>query len=740
MVVSGSFINTGLPILPFTLQVSNENTKLIRETIGKHEQVFLERKEFDSISEFNKHYVIGKSKKLDYLEQVYSYKSEFFYGYPSNDPKIMSLDIEVLTDGSGVFPRAKEKPVVAIGVKMVGEPIRIFSVKTVSDYCDFSIIWDMIDFISENDPDIIATYNGIRFDIDYLMKRMEVHNINPNVIARTGMTGISLHGKDDIDLDIVSPSNIPGRIHWDLYRDVDHDQTLLGMPNKRLKTVASHFEWSDVIDLGREALSNTSTLVGTDELDEYLGSDVQLTENLTGVYIDNHLAVANLIGLPLREEMTMYSSLVSKVLHIRNLSDKYVAVDTNKDRYNKMLGTMRYESARVAIYSPDEGGRELNEDECLQKYFPDVNKVDFSSQYPSAMMTFNLSPDTTEIIEVRPYTGIFNSIKKVGVSKKTGKNVEYLWLDIPDANAQKQIIIRVDLSYNSFLRRVLSELKVERLKIKALMKDDPNNKTLYSRQWAIKVIMNTIYGYEGLITSSWGDLGVAIGIVGICRYLITEVERYLGNIKVAVDTDGVIIIGTTDIDVLNKHMSEFIMSKFGIESDMGIEFEEVGEAVFYRMKNYITRDKNGKITRKGVVFKSSRHSRIYDRVLNKIIDGYMNRLSDSDMWELIKDVRNMEQYTLTDFIMSASLRQAVEEYGNPGQMQPVLARQAAESLGINIGIGDSIDYVVTKGKNYTLASMVNDRVQIDFDYYRDDIDKILNVFGIKEINQMTLFK
>jgi intein/homing endonuclease len=670
-------------------------------------------------------------------------------------------------------------------------------------------------------------------------------------------------------------------------------------------------------------------------------------------------------------------------------------------------------------------------------------------------------------------------MKKEGISKTTRKKTEYLWLNIPDDNMKKQLIIRVDLINDSFLRKILSQLKSERKKIKQLMNDDPNNKALYSQQWAIKVIMNAIYGYEGLATSTWGDLPVACAVVGICRFLIMETEKYLGNIMIECDsvtgntpicvlrdnkyidfvpieelvpggyrhkksiryyripknikvltrsgwkkinyvkqhltdkkiyrvnttdgyvevtedhslftkdqreikpvdlvkgseielisipcsaanikeftgdfawvlgliaaegsitindgsisraryslsvtnqnkglldkckcvledhyqincniydtressatyrlskddkymvsdlyhlcytkggqkkvplfvlngtetikraflsgiwagdghisitkkqhiesidlsdhtlaagvkylinsmgiktgiiirkdkpkslgikkriprtrhvsvnenlvkkveilnadgkeawvydistecgtfvtsiggivlhnTDGIAIKGSIDIDKLNDHISKIILDRFGVKSDMGIELEEVGEAFFYRMKNYITRSKEGLITRKGVVFKSSRHSRIYDKVLNKVIDAYMNRCNDEQLWEIIKDVKNMDQYTDTDFIMSASLRQEIEEYGNPMQMQATLGRQAEEMLGLDIGKGDSIDYIVTKNKNYTLASLVKDRKQIDLEYYRDDIDKILSVFGIKKIDQMTMF-
>jgi DNA polymerase I len=736
MVSSGKFVRTGLPVVPFVMEKSKYDTSIKRISVGTYEKLSLVRKEFGSVTEYNEYFTKGSSDRSNYLELVYSYNPDFFYRYPSDDPKIMALDIEVLTDGSGVFPVASEKPIVAIGVKIVGtNDVKIFAVDKIGDRCDLGIICDLLEYVQDADPDIIATYNGVRFDIDYLMKRMEVHGLSPSVLMRRDFPGTVVQKRNSYDPNIVTPQNFPGRIHWDLWVDVNDDKTLLGMPNKRLKTVANHFGWSNIIDLGRDALSNTAPLVGTDELNEYLASDVILTEKLTGVYLGMKIAVSEIIGVPLREYMTSYSSMISKIIHVRNMHNEYIALDTNSRRYKKLLGNMSYQSAKVALYKD---GVELGKDDSLHEYYPDVNKVDFSSQYPSAMMTFNLSPDTTRIMEVREYTGDFKFVTKEG-KNLSGKEVKYLWLDVPDANMNKQITIRIDMSKDGFLRKVLNQFKDERGKIKRLMKDNPDDKSLYSQQWAIKVIMNAMYGYEGLATATWGDISVAIATVSLCRYLIEEVERLLGNRKIETDTDGVIINGTVDIDRINEHISKFICDRFKVKSEMGIEMEPVGEGFFYRMKNYVTRNPAGKITRKGVVFKSSRHSRIYDKALNTMIDAVMKRLDKDQIWEVIKKVKDMSQYDLTDFIMSARLNYDVEEYSDPNAMQATLARQAMEELGIEVGKGGTVDYIVTKGGKFTVASLVSSKSEVDFGYYENDIDKILTVFALSNIRQMELF-
>ena len=155
---------------------------------------------------------------------------------------------------------------------------------------------------------------------------------------------------------------------------------------------------------------------------------------------------------------------------------------TNEQRYKDRLGTISYESAKVAIY--DEGEKV----DALKRYFPKVYKIDFSSQYPSAMDTFNLSPETVSLMDIKEYSGVFQAKNKD----------DYLWLNIPDKNMELDLVIRIYIKEDGFLRSEFRKLKAIREELKAASKKEPDNKLLYSKQWAVKVLMNSIYGYEGL--------------------------------------------------------------------------------------------------------------------------------------------------------------------------------------------------------------------------------------------------
>jgi len=169
---------------------------------------------------------------------------------------------------------------------------------------------------------------------------------------------------------------------------------------------------------------------------------------------------------------------------------------------------------------------------------------------------------------------------------------------------------------------------------------------------------------------------------------------------------------------------------------MELELEEYGSGYFYRAKNYLLEKPDGTIKRVGAVFKSSRHSRIYERAMSILVPPLLR--GDSNMWKYIKDARDMTGCALTDFIMSTSIKQDPDEYTNPDTLQPTLARKAKVLLDMDVGEGDSIDYIVTTGGAYTIASQVDSIDRIDMGYYSKEIDKLISVLGLSGTEQLML--
>ena len=56
--------------------------------------------------------------------------------------------------------------------------------------------------------------------------------------------------------------------------------------------------------------------------------------------------------------------------------------------------------------------------------------------------------------------------------------------------------------------------------MKEIKKDSAEYEYLHVRQNALKIVANTITGYEGQEYARFGDLGVYCAITGLCRWYI----------------------------------------------------------------------------------------------------------------------------------------------------------------------------------------------------------------------------
>jgi len=181
--------------------------------------------------------------------------------------------------------------------------------------------------------------------------------------------------------------------------------------------------------------------------------------------------------------------------------------------------------------------------------FYNVKHKDFESFYPSIMMEYNLSPETVTLVCMKPYTGEYHIqkyenywiIEVPDVPKLKGK---------PNWNAARQIVCRVDMTHDSVTKKKLVWIRKERFKLKREYKRTKDEK-LYSRQYALKVIQNKLYGYNGMKWALYGNVLVAILIVALARYhMMLELKKpeygktvvvdgiEVGDKVIEVDTDG----------------------------------------------------------------------------------------------------------------------------------------------------------------------------------------------------------
>ncbi len=759
---NGKFNYTDLPFKPFNLLERSHfpefsvSASSIETWTKIPDDVSTEyiRVKFDDMAEqrefLNRHTEQAQHiYKNNYLEQMYITDPDHILNFPHEEKlRIIFWDIETRTIGNDVFPKPETQPILCIGFSVWDyhpdgskEKIAYHLVNEYDeDKTDLYILQEFIEHVKEYDPDIIAGYNSISFDFPYFYKRCKIRKVPMNGFAREDKEPF-ISDRGDIFIN--------GRIHYDIYLKVLKDQSLFGLKNKSLKTLARHYkvplDAESDIELD-DAIKNTEKvrIEQPELLWGYQEADVIRTEHVGAVYIRNDVTLAEKVKVSLNDTMNSYASFIPKIFSARNFYVQgLISTETNFSKYNSKTGTranfkmcdnkeLKYQGALVGLY----------------KYgkFPDTYKLDFTSMYPSAICTFNLGPDTTKLMDVRPYTGKY----------KFHKDDKYDWHNVPDANFNVDLVVRVRNDKEGVLKKEIKMLWEERVGIKGEMhtagKDSPLYPGLDSQQLAIKIILNSIYGIQGLRSTQYGDTITGVMITAMCRWTTGKTIIKYEDVLVELDTDGLAIDKRVSESGTNKWLDELIMDRFGIDENyMQMELDIVGPAYFCAMKNYVV-EIEGHTHLHGSSLKSSRNCFIQDRARDLAIDHWFN---SKPIEEVIREAYDFTGLTLKDFEYRVRLSKPLHEYDDKTGQVAFLAAQY-EHLTETTPVEDTtIPYIISTkslnddkfkkfydkktGKNYKFIKLAEDTSEVDVAYYNEQIDKMLRKFNISRDKQMSLF-
>lgn len=667
--------------------------------------------------------------RVPYTSQIYSDLPEFPLQFPNTDPlKVMYLDIEVLTKGDGIFPRPRTNPVIAIGCATGDGEVTIFDKYTKGKACpDKEILTEFMRHFRSVDPDVIVTYNGISFDLPYIATRMERCKMDTSLLNRHPGR---LMDRNEIVL--------RGRIHFDLLLPARKDQSLFGIKSKKLKDVAKWYGY-DAKVFG-EDIANTQKHIGSEQLRAYLKSDVEATRTVSNVYLPNAISLAEIMKVPLGAIVGCFPSFIPKLICGRHCNDlKLQPLDTNMDRYG-LLDDDRTEDGRIHTLGTKYEGAIVSINKT--GYFPKISKVDFSSQYPSAIRTWNLGPDTTKVTNISDYTGEY----------KFTRTKDKLVMVIPDGNFQKDIEVTINMSKTGFLKAEIENLAAERTRLKKLMEEttsEAEESGYNSRQMAIKIIQNSIYGYLGNRYATYGDMISALTVTGMCRWTTKIALDIIGDALIELDTDGMVVEGGIDYERINKKIEAEIREQHGCVSYMKLEEEPLMDAYFYKMKNYVLRRvKKGRVVteKHGCAFKSSKLPPVYDSAMDEICRKMLDR-EIHNQYEDAENLKDLSKYTLSDFKQRSTFTKDLPSYGERVSLQRVLGLQVEHRLKQKVEKGMQIEYFVTKeppnckplldmyekvgrekGPYYTISQYVTSVDQLDSSYYTKQMDKLFKMF------------
>ncbi len=630
-----------------------------------------------------------------FTDRILIDRPDFFIKYFNENPlKVLFFDIEC--DTTGMFPIPERNAIIAIGCKCSDKKV-IYMAETYDN--DKVILNKFFDFIRETDPDIIVHYNGDSFDIPYCIERMKINHIPLNRWSRNN---------SDI-YQFKNTINIGGRLSFDLYKEAQHDQTIFGIKNLKMKTLAKWIDKDKKLDVKEVEYSEMRKMINTPKLREYLISDIEITEFLFKVYYKNVQMLAEMNNIPLNLMMGASASFLPTIIHGRAFQKLNIVSDKNNGERHPLY-IKKKQGALTNTYNPG-------------LYLNGIYKVDFASQYPNICRTFNISPETVRIVRYDNFTGNYSF--DISNSKK------YVF-SIPDEIANKNIIIEVNMLKKGFLSQFMDDVLIERFTIKKRMKeikkDSSEYEYLYIRQNALKVIANIQTGFEGQEFARFGDLSCYNLITAMGRYYIKLTMKYINDV-ISVDTDGIYTNSTSiNIEKLNKYLDEKTEELFKLKNHLHMDIESHEKAFFRKTKgkHYILQD-NHTLKFHGQSFKGSHQPRFFDECLEQITRDMFEGKS-----ERIIDIKS---FPMEDLIQSIKVKEEGNYKGNSSLSMQLIQAAKREMPGVKLKDNDQLSYIKTD-KGYELIVPGKQYGNIDWKYYQNILDKIYERLNIEDEKQM----
>ena len=637
---------------------------------------------------------------VPFITRILVDEPDFFDAYVNTDDLIFFFfDIETLVEN-----HVDKKTITSIAYSSNDRKVK-------SKQGDEKAILEwFLDEIQKTDPDVLVGYYMRDFDLVRIIERCKVHGLDYTRLARDGSVD---YFKSDRDRSVTM--TIGGRVLYDILDSVRQDQTMHGIKDHKMKTVT---KWFKIEQEDWTILKTFDSTVDTDLLKKYNEDDVRRTYKLFDVYWRNLTTLAEMFKVPLNIAVENPQTMFATIFMGRGLYHRGIMSDgMNRDRHPEIFNRQRrgkedtsnYEAAMVGIYQPG--------------FHEKVYKIDFSGMYPSIMAAFNLSPDVCKVIGYKEYDSNFR------VETKGNKTIYH----IPDSVLGKTVVIGAKNDEDGFLREELRSIREKRniIKKKAKSCKGDEKSILESQQWVLKIMQNIPSGANGQSSFRWGDIGVTIPTVGIARELLEELKQHLDRespVVIEVDTDGLYLSEKPDMEKINLFLNDLIAEKFKLKdsSEIFLDLDEYQSGYFIKMKNYVLMDLEGNLIFHGAGLKSSRSPQVFDMSRDILASALLSQ--EDNIKSTINKILNLDRYEIEDFTLRTTLHKPFESYSN-GSLQKKIGNQG-KICGIEPNPGTQYEYVKVKD-GYRLVQFVNSIQEIDQDYYRKMIEKLIINMGLE---------
>ena len=397
------------------------------------------------------------------------------------------------------------------------------------------LIIGWVKFIIKTDPDILVQYNGYDFDWKYLNARAEVLGINYIIenLSRIESKPAYIH-EDQLNTSAYGDNTMKyikmfGVTQFDLMFLIKKEHKL---ESYKLNNVAEHFTGEKKDDLTPADLFkyNTSTKYHISQVVKYCAQDTWLLIELMIKLriITNMVGMSNITMVPIQ-----YIELRGQQIRVHT----QIAYETKKENY--LIPALDYKPKDDTEDDEKFTGATVLE-AIPGAHFQPVAGLDFASLYPSIMIAHNY--DYATIVEDPEYDNL--------------EGVEYFdmeWeedeTDTSGNEIKRPVCVRFVQNRVGIMPKILDRLWKERKKIRKQMKTLNCSDDLYAVlngvQLAIKVSMNSIYGFTGAKYGRLPNKKIAAAVTACGRNMIAHskkcAEEWYNCEVVYGDTDSVYV-------------------------------------------------------------------------------------------------------------------------------------------------------------------------------------------------------
>ncbi|MEM4256762.1 MAG: DNA-directed DNA polymerase [Candidatus Diapherotrites archaeon] len=590
----------------------------------------------------------------------------------SHDLRIMSLDIETYSPGR--FSNPKKDPVL-LACLCTNKEAKVFTYKDSKEkfVLKFSSEKEMLEqllkAIREYAPDILVTYNGDTFDLPYIKSRCEQLKIDFNL----GFSGIK-----EINMGMHRASEIVGTQHLDAFVLIKFMARIgaISLLKFDLENVSEKVFGKPKEKLPSEQINELWDKNEIDKIVTYNKEDAEATLKIAQEFLPLQLQLCAMLHQTIFDTSRMTSSqMVEQLLIIRSTMHNRLIPNKPSDAEVQARSMQSYEGGFVK--------------EPLAGLHENIAVLDFRSLHPTIMISHNISPETLKCNHEECKNTNISPDKDWFCTKKKG-----------------------------FLAEVLEEILSERIKLKkeakSMAKQDPKFKTINAKQHALKILLNSHYGYLGYARARWYSRECARAVTAWSRHYIKDVMAKAENEGYKViygDTDSLFFIVPQNKN--QENVKEFI-EKTNKQLPEAMELELEG---FYKRGIFVTKE-SGKAAKKKyalidyygnlkiVGFEYVRHdwAPIAKNTQKRVIEAILKEGNPAKAVQITKEViehLKSGKVPKKELVIMKQLKARPEKYESLGPH--VWAAKKAIERGKKIDVGTLIGFIVKKGNNKKIS-------------------------------------